>query len=70
MTVVTMTGKRIRIGIKPSFTGEDVKWLVQLRTSTPSDMIRLIFGDKRFDADDILSSLDMIKDKTFHMIWL
>jgi hypothetical protein len=68
VTIRTPTGSQIRLGVKPTFTGEDLKWLIQLELGTPPEMQRLIYEGKILGINDTIGSFDIPSDKPIYLI--
>jgi hypothetical protein len=67
VTISCSNSRRIRVGVKPTFTGEDLKCLIQLELGFPAQMQRLVY-DGKLITDNSISSLDLTKEEYIHLI--
>lgn len=70
INICTLTGKKIMLICKESYTIPEVKFLIMEREGIPIDQQRIIFAGKQYDNDDniTLQSAKITIDSNLHLV--
>jgi len=64
----TLTGKTITLEVKPSYSVERLKAMVENRTNTSSEHQRLVFGGTQIMDGKILNDYNIYSESTLHLL--
>ncbi len=68
ITVKTLTGKNIKIDLKPSAKILDIKEAILNKEGIPVDIQRLIFSGKQLEDIKTLSAYNIVEDATLYLV--
>ena len=66
--VKTLTGDTLTIEVDGDTTIEQTKMKIQDQNGVPPDLMRLIFAGKQLEDDRTLSSYNIQKEDTMHLV--
>ncbi|KAF8860739.1 hypothetical protein BDZ45DRAFT_588036 [Acephala macrosclerotiorum] len=66
--VRTLSGKTITIDAEAHMYVRDVKKMIERKEGIPADIMRLIYAGKQLDDERTLSSYDISKESTIHLV--